>query len=107
MKVFAVYSEPLAGIVKVWSQSWKARGWKPQLLAPDEVAEHGSARAAARERGGGFRADLRVINFSLRPGAKGGKLAVCQGAPGWLNSPLVSFPESVTDQAIRECGRSI
>ncbi len=107
MKVFAVYSEPLAGIVKVWAQSWKARGWKPQLLTPDEVGEHGGPRAAARKRGGGFLTHLRTINFGHPADAHRPARTARLGVRGWLEAPLVRFPESVTEQSIRECGRSI
>ena len=71
MKAFAVFSEGKAGLIRVWAQSWEARGWRPQLLTSRELEEHGSARKAAKNRGGGLLTDLCVINFSCRSRSPG------------------------------------
>ena len=107
MKVFAVFAESLAGVVKIWSRSWAARGWTPQLISHKEIEAHGSPRAAAKARGGGFLSHLFVINFSYPARRRPRVRTVKQGAPGWTEAPLVRFPPGVTEQDIRDCGRAL
>ena len=107
MKVFAVFAEPLAEIVKLWARSWAARGWTPQLLSHKEIEIHGSPRAAARARGGGFLSTLLVLNFSYPARRRPRVRTVKWGSPGWQTAPLVRFPPGVTEQDIRGCARAL
>jgi hypothetical protein len=107
VKVFAVFSESLAGLVKVWAQSWAARGWRPQLISERELEALGSPEAAAKARGGGLLADVRVINFSYPARHTPKRRAVQHGRNGWLAAPLVRFPSSATEEDVRGCGRPL
>jgi hypothetical protein len=107
VKVFAVFLEPLAGVVKLWAQSWETRGWVPQLISAQETEEHGSVRAAARARGGGLLTDLRVLNFSYSAKRTPKRRVVRVGRSGWLTAPLVRFSSEVTEQEILDCGRPL
>jgi hypothetical protein len=107
VRVFATFSAPKAGLVRVWAHSWASRGWSPKLIAEREVREFGTARRAARSRGGGFMSDLRVINFSCTPRKRNKRRTVLVGRPGWETADLVKFPVSATEQEVRDCGRPL
>lgn len=97
MRVFAQFSERSAGLVKVWAKSWAARGWTPQLLSAQEVSACGSARAAARRRGGGLLADLRVINYGYPSRRCPRRRVVAFNAAGWQDALLVRFSSTATE----------
>ena len=107
MKIFAVFSGCKAGLVKVWAESWEARGWTPQLLSEREVKAHGSAGKAAKVRGGGLLGDLRVINFSYPVRKRPRRRVVWFGSPGWETARLVRFVSDTTEQQVRGCGRTV
>ena len=107
MKVFAVFRESQSGIVKVWAASWRAHGWTPQLLAEWEVEDSGSARRAAKARGGGLLVDVCVINFAYPDRRRPTRRLARVGRSGWLTAPLVRFPPGTTEQTIRDCGRAL
>lgn len=93
MTIFTVYSEAQAGILRLWAQSWKARGWTPKLVT------------RKKEKQGRFSYSF-VINFSQRPTRKPLR-PVKFGARGWQDAPLVRFPETVTVQQVLDCGRVV
>lgn len=105
MKVFAVFSEGKAGLVKVWARSWESRGWAARLISRGEILRHRSARAAVRARGGGVLVDLEVINFSHRRNHR--PRTVVWGRPGWMSAPLVRFPGNATTEVVAQCGRAL
>jgi hypothetical protein len=107
MKVFAAFSLPKAGLVRVWMQSWEARGWQPRLVSEREVREYVTVRRAIKARGGGHLTDLRVINFSCTPRGRAHRKLSKFGRPGWELADLVGFPEDSTEQSIRDCGRPV
>lgn len=107
MKVFAVFSERKAGLVKVWADSWESRGWTPQLLSAREIEIHGSPRAAARARGGGLVGDIRVINFAYPVRRRPRRRIVWFGKPGWQTAALVRFRSDCSGSQVLECGRPL
>lgn len=107
MKVFAVFSERKAGLIKVWSRSWEAHGWTPQLISSKELAVMGSVRAAARARGGGLLADLQVINFDYPSRKRPRRRILAYGCPGWEKARLVQFPSEATEEDVQKCGRPL
>ena len=107
MKVFSVFSERKAGLIKVWAQSWEARGWTPQLISERELETEGSVRAAIRARGGGVLADVLVVNFEYPARRRPPRRVVGFGKPGWKMARLVRFPAGATEEQIRNCGRSL
>ena len=104
MKVFAAYSREKVGIVRVWAESWAARGWSPRLISPKEIREFGSPRKAAEARGGGILTDLLTINFAGRRHPLKSRRF---GRPGWEDAPLVRFTPGTDESSIRECGRCL
>jgi hypothetical protein len=107
MRVFAVYSPRKAWLVRVWAESWDARGWSAKLLTEREVRERGTPRRAAKARGGGLLTDLCVINFSCRARSRDPRKSIRFGKPGWERAGLVRFSVSETEQQIRDCGRPL
>lgn len=107
MKVFAEYSSGKAGLIRVWAQSWEAAGWEPQLLSEREVLDAGSARLAAKARGGGLLVDICTINFGLRFRSPASRRAVVFGKRGWADANLVKFPADFTEQQVWDCGRKL
>ncbi len=107
MKVFAVFSEDTVELVRLWSDSWRSRGWHPRLISEKEIEEAGSVRKAVKLRGGGILVDVMVINFDYPVRNCPRLRAVRHGKPGWDEAPLVRFSKGTTEQAIRDCGRSL
>jgi len=107
-QIFAVFTTAEAHLVRLWVDSWQARGWEPQIISAKEVGDFGSALCAAKHRGGP-RAQvvpLCVLNFDLHA-SSGALRAVRYGKRGWLTAPLVRFPVDMTESRIAGCGRPL
>jgi hypothetical protein len=109
VKIFAVYNDGEAGLVRLWFRSWSLRGWVPQLLTPGEVSRAGSPLKAARQRGGSVVTRLSVINFNFRrPRATPRNLPVVKfKKSGWPKAALVDFKTAQSEKEILSCGRPV
>ena len=105
-RVFAVFESSKVALVRVWIDSWAARGWSPQLISPREIEEAGSVPQALRRRArGGAVTDLLAINFSGRP--RDSLRAVRLGRRGWQSAPVVRFPAGTSEADVFSCGRKL
>lgn len=112
--VFAVFSEPQAGLVNTWLASWRARGWQTRLLSSREVKEAGGDAVKAMRRRcirqhltRAKLSDLLTFNFDLPPKRFSRWRVVRHSRRGWKTSPLVRFPEGTTRDMVFNCGRSL
>jgi len=103
--IFALFEASKIPLVRIWVDSWQARGWSPALISPREVEEAGSFRKAVAHRRGNAMSDLSEINFSGSP--RGPLRSVRFGKKGWLTAPLVRFPTGTTEAEIYSCGRKL
>ncbi len=103
MKIFAVFSERKAGLVRIWARSWSDRGWAPRLISPKEVNVHGSVKAAVHARGGGLLGDIQVINVSYPVRRRPVRRVVWFGRTGWRSARLLRFPVGTLEEDIRGC----
>jgi hypothetical protein len=108
-QIFAVFSSAEAHLVRLWVDSWHARGWEPQLISAKEIEEHGSAKEAARQRGGPKAAlvSLGVLNFNCPVTAARPLRPVRYGKRGWRSAGLVRFHADMTEDRLAGCGRTL
>jgi hypothetical protein len=109
-QIFAVFTQAEAHLVRLWVDSWAARGWAPQLISAKEVEEMGSARRAAVRRCSVADAQvvpLCVLNFNCPVTAKRPLRPVRYGKRGWLSAGLVRFPVDMTEDRLAGCGRTL
>jgi hypothetical protein len=108
-QIFAVFTQAEAHLVRLWVDSWAARGWAPQLISAKEVEECGSPKRAAQRRGGP-RAEvvpLCTLNFGCPVSAKHPLRPARYGKRGWLSAGLVRFPVDMTEDRLAGCGRTL
>ena len=108
-QIFAVFTTAEAHLVRLWVDSWTARGWQPQVISAKEVGEFGSAKEAARRRGGpkASLVSLCVLNFNCPVTAARPLRPVRYGKRGWLSAGLVRFPDDMTEDRLAGCGRTL
>ena len=82
-------------LLRVWDRSWRLRGWKTRILLPGESVWEGSLVTP-----------YQWINFSQKKFDLHFMVSDF-GKMEWTSSPVVIFPEGVTEQQILECGRSL
>ena len=106
-QVFAPFDESKVGILRLWVDSWAARGWSPRLLSPNEIRDAGGSakKAVARRAGNALLLDLGVINFSHNCSSR--LRVVAAGRRGWKAATLVRFPAGATPDDILNCGRKL
>jgi hypothetical protein len=107
VRVFAVFSERKAGLIRVWVRSWSGRGWAPQLISASEIKKYGTARRAAEARGKGLLSDLQVVNFAYPARSRLPRRVVCYGRTGWQTARLVRFPVVGGEDLVLRCGRAV
>jgi hypothetical protein len=108
-QIFSAFTAVEAHFVRLWVDSWAARGWEPQILSAKEVAACGSVKQAAIRRGGKHAevAPLCALNFNCPVTAKKPLRPVRYGKRGWLSAGLVRFPVDMTEDRMADCGRTL
>jgi hypothetical protein len=105
-KVFAPYIPELSHLVRLWSRSWEAQGWTPQLISEREVYVAGSIRRALRKRKGRILVSLATINLSRTPRTKA-QAGTFRPGKDLSKFNVVRFPGTLTEEEISQlCTRT-